>query len=142
MKTWKVLGFAAVFTAVNVLADLYSWTDKNGVKHFSNDPPPKDEPITDLVVLKASRVVEETAEPEAPKASESKPDTSASKATKKVVLYVDPRSEYCDQAMAFFDGNGIPYTKYDVTTEDGNRRFESLNCKGVPLIFIGEERMD
>ena len=46
----KISPFAAAMTLVLIFmtatqleANVYSWTDSNGVKHFSNSPPPSDE---------------------------------------------------------------------------------------------------
>ncbi len=49
----------------------------------------------------------------------------------------------CDQALAFFNQNNIPYTKFDITASaDERQRFKNVQGTGVPLIFIDERRMD
>jgi glutaredoxin len=141
MKFYQMCSVVMCFFAFQAVADIYSWTDKNGVKHFSNDPPPKDEEITDLIVMKESK--EETSSQKTTKQSQEETSKEAASTNKKVEMYVDPSSEYCIQAMAFFDLNKIPYTKHDLTASDEEaKRFEALNGKGVPLIFIDDQRMD
>ena len=45
MKWFKILMLAALglagFATLEVNADIYSWTDENGVRYFTNDAPPK-----------------------------------------------------------------------------------------------------
>jgi hypothetical protein len=38
--TFLVVALLAGICAPSLYADIYSWTDQNGVKHFSNVPPP------------------------------------------------------------------------------------------------------
>jgi hypothetical protein len=126
-----------------VLADIYSWTDRNGIKHFSSDPPPKGETISDLRVMKT---VEEPEEPEAGDAEKTVADTTAREAPKnapKVDIYVDDQSEICQTALAFFDRNKIAYTKHEIGSDpEALQRYKSLEGEGIPLIFIGDQRMD
>ena len=127
--------------ACQAATNIYSWTDKNGVKHFSNDPPPKDEQVTNLIVMKVSEDEPDSAavRSAAPANTSPKADTT----NKKVEIYIDPASEYCIQAMSFFDQNKIPYIKHDLTSsQEEVKKFENLNGRDVPLIFINEERMD
>jgi hypothetical protein len=122
--------------AVQALADIYSWTDRNGVKHYSNDPPPKNEPVTGLVVIHESR--------EEPAPESGGPDASkANTGGKEVTIYFDPQSDYSQEALTFFDSNKIAYTKYDITSSDDNmQRFKNLGGSGTPLIFFGEQRLE
>jgi glutaredoxin len=121
--------------AVQAFADIYSWKDRNGVKHYSNDPPPKNESVTDLVVIKESR--------EATQETAGTDEAKTNPAGKPVTIYVDPQSDYSQEALAFFDSNNIAYTKYDITSsEEDLQRFKNLGGSGTPLIFFGEQRLD
>lgn len=42
VATLVVLAFSTIFFAPTLNANIYSWTDSDGVKHFSNVPPPPD----------------------------------------------------------------------------------------------------
>jgi glutaredoxin len=130
------------FLAVQAFANIYSWTDKNGVKHFSNDPPPEGEKVTDLIVMEESVIEESKADTTKPPAEEP-PEKPTNPADREVFIYFDPQSEECAQALTFFDQNKIPYTKFDVTASaDEQQRFKNVQGTGVPLIFIGNRRMD
>ena len=140
MRSLACFALCAVLTAA-ASADIYSWTDKNGVKHFSDEPPPEGEPVTDVIVMKESR---EESESEADAKGEKNQDSKKAKQTnKKVEIYIDPSVDYCQKAMAWFDENKVPYTKHDITASDDElKRFEALNGVGTPLIFVGDQRMD
>jgi glutaredoxin len=138
------LPFLALFflLAVRSFASIYSWTDRNGVKHFSDSPPPEGEKVTDLIVMEESVIEESKIDTTKPEAQES-PENPANPANQEVYVYIDPQSDQCVQALAFFDQNKIPYTKIDVTASaDGQQRFKNVQGTGVPLIFIGEQRMN
>ena len=130
------------FLAVQAFANIYSWTDRNGVKHYSNDPPPDGEKVTDLIVMEESVIEESKADTTKPQGEEPLENPTNS-ANQEVYVYFDPQSEECVKALAFFNQNKIPYTKFDVTASaDEQQRFKNVQGKGVPLIFIGERRMD
>jgi hypothetical protein len=69
-RHWLLLVLLAV--AIPAAAtDMYSWTDANGVKHFSDSPPPAN--VTNAHKLKVSGGVTTTSAPEA----ENSPDTKS-----------------------------------------------------------------
>ena len=130
-------------------ADLYQWTDENGVKHFSNTPPPEaagavrhmeeveggEEPPTDIlqqtIDLFKSGAVQE---PSTPQPQKRRPP--------KVVMYTTPTCGYCQRAKAYFNQRGIRFTELDVTqSSQARREFKALNGRGVPLIVIGDQRI-
>lgn len=131
-------------------AELYQWTDADGVRHFSNTPPPaeadnlrrmeeivgSDAPTTDRLreildrfesdVGRSGTTVQRTDRPRHPK----------------VVMYTTPSCGYCHRAKAYFSERGIPFTEVDVTaSSQGRRDFERLRGRGVPLILIGDQRL-
>ena len=60
-----------------------------------------------------------------------------------VVIYTTPQCGYCNLAKSFFRKHNIDYFEYDITTsQEGLQEYRELNGHGVPLIFIGETRMD
>ncbi len=59
-----------------------------------------------------------------------------------VVFFTAPWCGYCDQARDYLDDNAVDYLEIDVeASTSNNRKFQELNGRGVPLIFIGETRM-
>jgi len=62
---------------------------------------------------------------------------------KKVVLYTTSHCPYCTAAKQFLAQKGVPYEEIDVeTSRDGAAAFQKLGGHGVPLIFVGEKRID
>jgi glutaredoxin len=60
-----------------------------------------------------------------------------------VVIYATPTCPYCNVAKAFFEKHDIDYFEVDITSsEEGRRSFRDLNGRGVPLIFVGDTRID
>jgi hypothetical protein len=57
-----VLALLAALSVPPLYADIYSWTDRNGVKHFSNVPPPPN--IYSFVDVKREHVYDEAADEE------------------------------------------------------------------------------
>ena len=72
MKQFIVIMFFSIVFPIFALANVYSWVDANGVKHFSNYPPPSG--------AHSVQVVEELRSPDPPMASE-KPKTTANNFT-------------------------------------------------------------
>jgi glutaredoxin len=59
-----------------------------------------------------------------------------------VVMYATRTCGYCVRARAFFAKHNIAYTEYDVKSDKQAReRFKKLNGSGVPLIFVGNNRV-
>lgn len=60
-----------------------------------------------------------------------------------VVMYATSWCPYCAQARAYFAKNGIAYVEHDVeASAAAHAEFRRLGGRGVPLIFVGEERID
>lgn len=64
-------------------------------------------------------------------------------AGKKVVIYTTRRCGYCKKAKAWFSRKGIAYTEYDVENSNkGQRDYKELGGHGVPIILVGEQRLN
>ena len=62
---------------------------------------------------------------------------------KKVVMYTTSHCPACKAAKQFLTQKGVPYEEIDVeTSRDGALAFQKLGGHGVPLIFVGNTRMD
>jgi hypothetical protein len=130
-----VLAAAALFAAT-ASADLYSWTDRNGVRHVSVYPPPGGEAVGDLRVLKTSPAAEDTTE--AKEAGDGGEDGAAA-----VEIYVDGKSQDCMTALAFFTANGVSIQKHEIDkSPQAKKQFEAQGGGALPLILIGDQRMD
>ena len=59
-----------------------------------------------------------------------------------VVFFTAPWCGFCDQARDYLDETGVDYLEIDVEASTANnRKFQEVNGRGVPLIFIGQSRM-
>jgi glutaredoxin len=70
-------------------------------------------------------------------------EESGSDAYVDVVIFTTPRCGYCNLAKSFFRKHDINYFEYDISSSDeGLQEYQELNGHGVPLIFVGDTRMD
>ncbi len=61
----------------------------------------------------------------------------------KVVIYTKPTCPYCIKALSFFKKNKIKYKEYDITNSNyAMRKYERLKATGVPVTFIGKNRIN
>lgn len=66
-----------------------------------------------------------------------------SRAGKKVVIYTTSHCPYCKQAKQYLTQKGIPYREVDVETSlSGKEDFRRLGGNGVPLIMVGDKKVD
>lgn len=160
MKWLFGMAMLFLFFALPVNAELFSWTDQNGVKHYSNAPPPEGQAAETRTELKhdaeqyekwnearqsrQTRILEE-GRSEAESRSTIKSTQPGAKATLRpgnVVMYSTPNCGYCRKAKSFFDKYKIAYTEYDITTDkQAKERFTALKGNGVPLIVVGDRRI-
>jgi glutaredoxin 3 len=52
----------------------------------------------------------------------------------KLELYISPSCPYCRSAMAHYDSNGTPYTKYDAQNDRRARERMFAYTKGDPTV--------
>lgn len=123
-----LLTLLLALSAPVLAGEIHRWTDSQGRVHYGDRPP--------------DRVETRPLELE-PHVMESVPLAPAAAPNRAVVLYSTQRCGFCRKARAHFHARGIPFTEYDVeTTDRGARDFQRLGGRGVPIILIGDERMD
>lgn len=59
-----------------------------------------------------------------------------------VALYMASWCPHCRKAKDYLDSMNIPYTAYDIETPLGQEKFEALNAPGIPIITVGEVRLE
>lgn len=131
----------AFYTNVST-AEIYKWTDKNGVIHYSENKP--DEVAVEEFQIKSYNtvVIEENTN-----AKRTDTDKSNKKPAwvrpKKVVMYSAQWCGVCKQAKNYFRKNRIRYTNYDIEKNaSAKKRFAKMGAKGVPVIIVGNQRMN
>jgi len=130
-----IIGLAVLVLPPSVLfADMYKWIDKDGKVHYSDSPPPgKKAKKLDLKINSIS----------GPPVVSSLGNPSSTASTSKVKLYTTTWCGYCKRARAYLQARGTPYQEIDVeTSSQGQREFQALGGRGVPVILVGNQRMD
>ena len=135
-------------------ADIYTWTDAQGVRHYANQPPANGQVVqTDSEIKHDSAKYEQWNQQrresqdnalKSGSASQTKPSGKANlrDTPGRVVMYTTPTCGYCKRARSFFSRHDIAFTDYDITTDtSAMERFNALMGRGVPLIFVGEKRI-
>lgn len=60
-----------------------------------------------------------------------------------VVLYTTSWCGHCKSVKTYLDNLHIEYTNYDIGTSDiAQQKYQALHGIGVPLIFVGNRRID
>ena len=60
-----------------------------------------------------------------------------------VIIYTTPQCGFCNLAKSFFSKHNIDYSEYDITSSQrGFQEYRELKGQGVPLIFVGDTRLD
>ncbi len=60
-----------------------------------------------------------------------------------VVMYSTQRCGWCKKASQFFSKHNIEVSEYDIEASSGNmQEYKRLGGRGVPLIFVGENRIE
>lgn len=71
------------------------------------------------------------------------PAPGANGSGKKVVMYTTSRCPACTAAKAYLARKGVTYEERDVErSADARTEFDRLGGRGVPLILVGDERME
>ena len=112
-------------------AEIYKWVDGNGRIHFTDQPPAGQD--AEQVSVRINTYT----------SPEVSPLDSRVAAGGKVVMYSASWCSACQQAKDYFEAQGIPYTEYDVEKSNkGKRDFKKLGGKGVPVILVGNTRIN
>ena len=62
---------------------------------------------------------------------------------KRITIYTTSRCSVCDQAKKYFKQRRIPFVEFDVQrSKRGIKDFQRMNGRGVPIIMIGDKRVD
>lgn len=126
------LALALSLLTMPLSAQIYTWTDADGKVHFS-DKKPEGTPVRSVDV-RVNTIV-------APSISDS--DFLGAGAAGQVVMYSAEWCGVCKKARRYFRQQGIAFREYDIeTSHKGRRDYDQLNGRGVPIILVGDKRMD
>jgi glutaredoxin len=117
-------------------AELFKWIDADGKVHYSDSA--LAETKSKRLALKINSV---SGPPVVSQLSTASPvGTSASR---RVRLLSTTWCGYCKRAAAFLRARGTPFEELDVEKSiQGKREYDVLGGRGVPIIMVGDRRMD
>ncbi|MBE9564337.1 MAG: glutaredoxin family protein [Proteobacteria bacterium] len=131
-----VLFITALFPAA-VTAEIYKWVDGQGKIHFTDSPPEQ------ASVKQIKLQINSFSSPSVSTFEFDSSLISTRKISKKVIMYGANWCGYCKKAKRYFVKNSIPYVEYDVeTSTKGRKDFKALGGKGVPVILVGNQRLN
>lgn len=126
----QVVSLLILFSA-SVNAEIFRWVDEDGRIHFGDQPPAGAE--TDKIEVRINTYESPNIE-----ALQGVVNTD-----RKVVMYSASWCHVCHKARKYFQDNRVPFTEYDI---DGNakakREFDKAGGKGVPVILVGDKRLN
>lgn len=134
MAALRLLLLALLIAPLPAGAEVYKWTDAQGRLHYSDSPPPE---------VKAKQVTIKINSIQGPAVVSTIRDAPAAKAKDKVRIYTAVWCGYCKKAKAHLAAKGVPYDEVDVeASERGRSEFVQLGGRGIPVILVGNQRMD
>ena len=120
-----------------LFADMYKWIDENGNVHYTDSPPPGKK------VKKLDLKINSITGPGVVSTIGKQSPQSQAAGTAKVKLYTTTWCGYCKRAKAYLQARGTSFQEIDVeTSAQGQREFQALGGRGVPVILVGNQRMD
>lgn len=143
MSAFRLLLLFGLLSSVltDASAGIYRWVDAEGRVQFSDRPPPKaaaeEVELSHINTYRgvSIEVLEEW------QGMRSRPPQR--RKSKKVVMYSAPWCGVCTQARRFFRAEGIPFRELDVDkSRTAKREWERMNANGVPVILVGNRRMN
>lgn len=112
-------------------AQVYKWIDENGSVHFGDLPPDDAE---------AEQITTQINTYESPEIADLDRDFGQ---FQKVVMYSATWCSVCKKAKTYFAEERIAFVEYDIEkSTKGKRDFERLGGKGVPVILVGDKRLN
>ena len=134
-----ILFFSLWLIAGPVSAEVYKWTDEEGITHYS-DKKPENQEVTEL---KFKIATYDTVSYGTVNDDSEKANTTKANSKKKVVMYSASWCGVCKKAKTYFRRNGIPFTEYDIEkSKKAKRMYTKLGATGIPVIIVGRKRMN
>lgn len=124
-------------------AEVYKWKDAQGVLHFSDQPP--GDGNADRVELSTTNSYHGAPAEVSPGGVSSGEQAQAKRPakTRSVVMYSAQWCGYCRKARDYFRSNGVAFRERDVEMDSAARAdYERLGGTGLPLILVGDRRLD
>ena len=132
------LSFILLASAATFAGEIYKWIDSSGNTVYGSEPPEN----AQLKEIKGNVSSFSSVSVESFKYDSNLVTTRKAKG-KTVVMYSTSWCGYCKKAARYFRKNNIPFEEYDIEkSKKAARDYKKLNGRGVPLILVGEKRMN
>lgn len=136
---------AGLLFSTSAANQIYEWTDKEGVKHFSDSPPVTEETVkvtkeiplsNDIPPAVKSNVTKPTVPEEDP--PEALIEEAPASLEYTVELFSTEWCKYCKMARNFLIENNIPFKEYDIEKDKSaaERKIKLAGRSGVPYALI------
>ncbi len=137
-----------LISAQHSFSEIYKYTDKDGNIRFTDKRLPE-KANAETLKLKINTVKNPSIYNHSLGTSDKTITSNASDKTisnstaDKIIMYSATWCGVCKTAKKYFKNQGIPFREYDIEkSAKGRKDFKRLRGKGVPVILIGEQRMD
>lgn len=126
----QLMPIALLLFVLDVSAvDVYKWKDADGRTHVS-DKPPASGAAERLQIRTFAGPAEASY-------------TDKVSANQKVVMLSTTWCGVCKRAREWLLQKGVPFDEYDIErNETGKEEYRRLGGRGVPIILVGNQRMD
>jgi glutaredoxin len=143
MQKIKIILLALfVFAYFPSLSGIYKWKDANGVTQYS-DVKPENTPVETFEIQSYQNVTIVDIDESTQEVDEDYKKRKYFSRPKKVIMYSTQWCGYCKKAKKYFRKNRIAYTEYDIEkSESAKRRYKKLEATGIPVILVGNKRMN
>ncbi len=109
-------------------AEIYRYVDESGRVVYSSEKPFNIETAEKVIIRKNSV---------------SSMESYDESGNKDVVMYSASWCGVCKKARSYFEDQGIDYNEYDIDKDpQGKREYTQLGGRGVPIILVGDQRMN
>lgn len=120
-----LLLFSLSLISFSAHARIYKWTDNTGKVHYGDKGAENGEVINVKPSLKLNTPI------------------NTQTTNKLIKMYSTSWCGYCKKVRSHLNAKGIAFEDIDVEhNERGKQEFNALNGQGVPIVFVGEQRMD
>ena len=133
-----LLSFFLLASPGSIGGEIYKWIDANGNTVYGSNPPEN----AQIKQIKGNISSFTSVSVESFK-YDSNLITTRTEKGKTVVMYSTSWCGYCKKAARHFRKNDIPFEEHDIEkSKKAARDYKKLNGRGVPLILIGDKRMN
>ncbi len=130
MKRYRIVLLVTLSCAAQAV-EIHQWRDAKGQVHFGDRAPA--DTVSTVVKVKPNVYTSPNIEAL----------SQLVQRAEQVVMYSASWCGYCKKARRYFNDHGIAFNEYDIETDEkGQRDYERLGATGVPVILVGERRMN